>query len=187
MDTVSKALEGGYAPVLAIQILIVTGLVATLLWLAFRRIKNAHSPLVTAQPIVTPPHAEASTPTVAEIAHVQKTETISAPIANESHPPEVSHAPSQPHIEEVHAAPVPTPPPAVTAANIPENPAPAASASTHELEEKIKYLESRLLEYEIVREEISGLSSLKSENERLKNELATLKGGHNEAPPAQVA
>lgn len=39
------------------------------------------------------------------------------------------------------------------------------------LQEKVKYLESKLLEYEILQEEIGTLSTLKLENERLKSGL----------------
>lgn len=38
--------------------------------------------------------------------------------------------------------------------------------------EKVRYLESKLLEYEILQEEIGTLSALKIENEKLKSELA---------------
>jgi len=43
----------------------------------------------------------------------------------------------------------------------------------NELYEKVRHLESKLGEYEIVQEEIGTISDLKSENERLKKELAS--------------
>lgn len=56
------------------------------------------------------------------------------------------------------------------------------------LNDKIKFLESKLLEYEILQEEISSLSNLKSENEKLKGEMlrmqASLNGGR--VPTADV-
>lgn len=44
------------------------------------------------------------------------------------------------------------------------------------LQQKVKFLESKLLEYEILQEEIGTLSSLKVENEKLKKEIVTLQG-----------
>lgn len=43
------------------------------------------------------------------------------------------------------------------------------------LKEKLAYLENKLLEYEIVQEEIGALGELKAENEKLKAELVGLK------------
>lgn len=45
------------------------------------------------------------------------------------------------------------------------------SDKTEKLREKIRYLEQKLLEYEILQEEISSLSHLKSENARLRTQL----------------
>jgi len=42
------------------------------------------------------------------------------------------------------------------------------------LQEKVKFLESKLLEYEILQEEISTLGQLKIENEKLKSDLVRL-------------
>ena len=44
------------------------------------------------------------------------------------------------------------------------------------LQEKVKFLESKLLEYEILQEEIGALSSLKVENEKLRKEFTELQG-----------
>lgn len=46
-----------------------------------------------------------------------------------------------------------------------------ASDRAKELNDKVQYLESKLLEYEILQEEIGNLSSLKIENEQLKQKL----------------
>lgn len=59
--------------------------------------------------------------------------------------------------------------------------APATPAA--QLQEKVKYLESKLLEYEILQEEISTLSALKVENEELRKKLIA-KGVPFEAAPA---
>lgn len=54
-----------------------------------------------------------------------------------------------------------------------------------QLKDKIRYLESRLMEYEIVQEEISALSSLRVENEKLKEDLLKFQGGRKpDAAPA---
>ncbi|NBX92365.1 MAG: hypothetical protein EBQ85_03935 [Proteobacteria bacterium] len=45
----------------------------------------------------------------------------------------------------------------------------------NKLREKIGYLENKLVEYEIVQEEIGALGDLKAENEKLKTELMNLK------------
>jgi len=47
----------------------------------------------------------------------------------------------------------------------------ASGGDTKSLKEKVKYLESKLLEYEILQEEIGTLSALKVENEQLKQQL----------------
>ncbi len=63
-----------------------------------------------------------------------------------------------------------------------------------ELEAKIKELEARLAEYDIISEDIADLSRYKEENEKLKTDLAALKGGGSaggnvppQAPPAASA
>lgn len=45
--------------------------------------------------------------------------------------------------------------------------------SSDSLREKVRFLESKLLEYEILQEEISTLRSLKQENEQLKAQIST--------------
>ncbi|MCB0405960.1 MAG: hypothetical protein KDD51_14355 [Bdellovibrionales bacterium] len=47
-------------------------------------------------------------------------------------------------------------------------------ATYYAFKDKIKYLESKLLEYEILQEEIGTLSGLKMENEHLKNKLDSM-------------
>lgn len=65
----------------------------------------------------------------------------------------------------------------------------AAAASgggdTKALETKIKDLEVRLSEYEIISEDISELSKYKEENLKLKNQLKELKGGGGGEPAAE--
>jgi hypothetical protein len=59
-----------------------------------------------------------------------------------------------------------------------------ARAETEELRHKIEYLEGKLLEYEIVQEEISNLSSLKMENEKLREEVVKLQRTAKPTPQA---
>ncbi|QLY26560.1 hypothetical protein [Bdellovibrio sp. KM01] len=61
--------------------------------------------------------------------------------------------------------------------------APAAAVDTSALDNKIKDLEARLAEYEIISEDIADLSRYKEENEQLKSEITGLK----QAPPAAAA
>lgn len=58
---------------------------------------------------------------------------------------------------------------------------------TNGLETRIKELEARLAEYDIISEDIADLSRYKDENEKIKQELATLKGGAPAAPAAAPA
>lgn len=58
----------------------------------------------------------------------------------------------------------------------------AAAADTTALDAKIKELEGRLQEYEIISEDIADLSFYKEENSRLQKELGDLKGGAAPTP-----
>ncbi|MFM8268936.1 MAG: hypothetical protein ACKN9V_02015 [Pseudomonadota bacterium] len=61
----------------------------------------------------------------------------------------------------------------------------SGAAEAEKMQKTISYLENKLLEYEIVQEEISTLGELKSENEKLKLELNSLKkqlSSFSEAP-----
>lgn len=70
-----------------------------------------------------------------------------------------------------------------------ENAAPkGVPPETQSLKDKVNYLESRLIEYEILQEEIGSLSQLKLENERIKQELMQMKARAFAAasPPSEV-
>ncbi len=60
----------------------------------------------------------------------------------------------------------------------------APAVDTSELDNKIKDLEARLAEYEIISEDIADLSRYKEENEQLKTEISGLKQGAAAAPAA---
>jgi DNA repair exonuclease SbcCD ATPase subunit len=61
-------------------------------------------------------------------------------------------------------------------------PPPTTDEDLKKLETKIKDLEARLAEYEIISEDIADLSFYKEENIRLQNELVNLKAGGGVAP-----
>ncbi len=61
----------------------------------------------------------------------------------------------------------------------------ASSADAKTLREKVKYLESKLLEYEILQEEIGTLSALKVENEQLRKELVQTVKKTPPSPPRE--
>ncbi|MEK6773485.1 MAG: hypothetical protein AABY64_06070 [Bdellovibrionota bacterium] len=60
----------------------------------------------------------------------------------------------------------------------------ASSTASKELEGKLKDLEARLAEYEIISEDIADLSFYREENTRLQKELASAKTGGATTPPA---
>lgn len=59
-----------------------------------------------------------------------------------------------------------------------------AAKDQNALVDKIKYLESKLLEYEILQEEIGQLSNLKNENESLRTKLQDLETQSKNPPKA---
>lgn len=62
----------------------------------------------------------------------------------------------------------------------------SGGGNSKELEQKVKDLEGRLSEYEIISEDIADLSFFKEENSRLQKEIESLKGGgpaSQSAPP----
>lgn len=61
-----------------------------------------------------------------------------------------------------------------------------ASPDTTAMQEKIKFLESKLLEYEILQEEIGSLSTLKNENEKLKKDLLSIQSATNQISTQEV-
>ncbi len=68
--------------------------------------------------------------------------------------------------------------------------APAESSNDGQMDEIIKErdeLKERLMEYEIIEEDLANLKRLQQENEQLKKSLAALQGGASEAAPAPAA
>ncbi len=138
-----KVLQGSYAYLLIFEIVVVSLLFLTFLWMLVRRIREAEatdevelspSPRIeTAQPQPTVPAA------VAAVVEANKTlQDLKTQITVLEEEP--GKADSLNHLNE-------------------------------ELREKVRYLESKLLEYEILQEEIGTLSTLKAQNEELRQQL----------------
>lgn len=89
--------------------------------------------------------------------------------------PHEAAPPEAPKVESPVVEAAPTPPPPAPAPVVQEVVRTADPAEVTELNDKIRYLESRLMEYEIVQEEISSLGTLRDENEQLKKELFEIK------------
>lgn len=166
MEVIYGAIHGAYAYLLIFQILVVTALFLTLLWLIVKRTRDG----------ALYAGAEAFDST-------QMTATLGAPAAAAAYAANAAQAAAG----------------EATSANAAEQPAAsAASAVDHEklrkseednnaLAEKVKFLESKLLEYEILQEEIGALGALKTENERLKQRLVALEQGGGAVPAAPSA
>ncbi len=138
-----KVLQGSYAYLLVLEILVVTTLFLTFLWMLVRRVKEAGNTMDTVLPMAAPgPEARTFTQenSLAEMNDAQRT------------------------LQELKTQ--------VTALDTPEAaPSDELSKLNDELRDKVKYLESKLLEYEILQEEIGTLSTLKAENEDLRQQL----------------
>ncbi len=123
MEYFKDVIQGPYPFILVFQVLIISGLLLSLVWLLILRVRA--TAVVTPQPSAAAPETDSA----AHIAH--------------------------PTVE----------PPASGAVNV------GGGEETKALQEKVKYLESRLLEYEVVQEEISTLGQLRAENEKLKQDI----------------
>jgi hypothetical protein len=149
MSSILANLEGSYAYLLTVQIIIVTGLFMVLLALIVRRIRLAAETKVAQSQPSAP--VQAATEQLANTIE-QSVQAVAA---------------IQEKVTSLEQAPPPTE----------STPAPEGNRN---LEEKVRYLDSKLLEYEILQEEISSLSALKIENEQLKSKLKEFEGG---SPP----
>lgn len=160
MESLVAAFQGPYAYLVIFQVLVVAMLLVALLWLVMRRALEGDAQRKQ--------FATAGTPPPSPLDAVAAPEAV-APV--EAAPP-----PPPPPEAVVPAPEPPAPPPAPVASPIvpadgDEDP---NKASTRSLKDKIKYLESKLLEYEILQEEIGTLTGLKMENEHLKAKVAKL-------------
>lgn len=209
MELFSDVITGPYAFLVTLQILIICGLLLAFVWLMIQRARDLaekDAPGKLAEPAATvaaPAPVVAATPAAAMppdpvvVAPPVEAPVVAAPIAEAAPPPVVE---ASPVITEV-SAPSPV---QDTAAPVVEMASPVAPASPIAMEsqattpatadeatalkDKVRYLESRLMEYEIVQEEISALSQLRVENEKLKEELLKAQGGKPPsvgAPPSE--
>ncbi len=161
MSHILDSIAGPYPYLLIAQILIVSALLLSLIWIFIQRAQQGDFETGEQSLIATAaePPAQKETP----IASLPVSEVAAAP------PPEVT---------------VPPPPPVKQET---DGDAEKLSTEAEGLKDKVRYLESRLMEYEIVQEEISNLGSLRSENEKLKEELLRLNASLGAQPPAAEA
>ncbi len=196
MELFQDVVRGPYAFLLVLQILIVSGLLLTLIWLIIQRLresalKQVASAVSEAVAAEKPDSEKNQSAGAAE--PVEGGEALGEPLLGEAMDGAVSGFGSAGEAAPLAAQASPMGAPAVptvaTVASSEAAPPSAANTASSEalaekdremkllndesitLKDKIKYLESRLMEYEIVQEEISNLSQLRVENERLKEEL----------------
>jgi hypothetical protein len=143
MSLIWNGIQGGYAYLLVAQILIVTGLVLSLLFLVVKRTMDSGVGLAATQNH----QVSESAGLAAQAASVM----VASGVAAGTSPPAAAAKSLDADIEKVF--------------NEKKN-----------LEDKVKFLESKLLEYEILQEEISTLSALKIENEKLKQKVQQMGG-----------
>lgn len=144
MELILRVVQGAYAYLLICLILIVTALFLSLLWLIVKRTKEAGG-----MALATGVDGQASV--------TAPVDAILPQIDSAEH--EAMQKENQKLKEKL----------AVLEDDIKN--ASGATDRAKELNEKVQYLESKLLEYEILQEEIGNLSSLKMENEQLKQKL----------------
>lgn len=146
MELFLRAIQGAYAYLLIALILIVSGLFLSLLWLIVKRTKDVAEATSTA---VLDTGALVATPVVADPSAIAASSAELESVRTENQSLKAK-------IETL------------------ENEIKGSLGATDrakELNEKVQFLESKLLEYEILQEEIGTLSSLKIENEQLKQRL----------------
>lgn len=147
MTSFLELLQGSYAYLLIFQIVIVTMLLLSLLWLIARRLR---------EPAVPDPVSTVPDESILRLSREQATKIQ----ALES---QISE------LEKGGATLV------------------QAGEKSKALQDKVTYLEQKLLEYEILQEEISTLSLLKVENEKLKAQVVQLGGSGGRASSTPTA
>lgn len=139
-----RVVQGAYAYLLICLILIVTGLFLSLLWLIVKRTKEAGTFALAGATLDGP---VVTAPVDAILPQIDTAELESLHKENQKLKDKV-----QVLEEEIKNSG-------------------SAGDRAKELNDKVQYLESKLLEYEILQEEIGNLSTLKIENEQLKQKL----------------
>lgn len=194
MDTIAVALDGGYAFLLSAQILIITGLMASLLWLSFRRLKEAHTPygviMAGARGQVagtSAPHAEGEgviAQTITDNTDTPQPESTGSASTVVTYNLNSQTADADSAAQNTSTGKLVSGGQAYgVAAGLEQKIKDLShenenlrllSSESQSLKEKVKFLESKVIEYEIIQEEMSILPMLKAENERLKKELGAV-------------
>jgi hypothetical protein len=200
VNFILDSIAGPYPFLLIFQILIVAALMLVLIWLLAQRAREMEAGSVLhsnsaphASPAPTPSAPANPVESVGAVAMV----SVEAASAVPAPAPPGAPDPSAGEVKAVvtgggSGASGASPSANASAANnaatsalLAERDAEVQKLSTESaaMKDKIRYLESRLMEYEIVQEEISNLAALRSENEKLKQELLSSKG----AKPSEVS
>lgn len=185
MSSPLGSIDLSLALLLILQILAVAGLLVTLLWLVIYRTREPafldqmKTDLVSFQnlsdanvisPTIWQPPADASP---------ELSSSTGSPASPEQGTTPAPTAAAPERIDEGGGAAAPKEAPTGTAEMQGESAANnemvmLAQGQVAELQEKVQYLEGKLLEYEIVQDEISSLSQLKVDNENLMQEIFKL-------------
>lgn len=153
MESILEVLQGSYAYLLIIQILIVTALFFALIALIVRRMMKFSDPSLEELPkFDTENTVNLNVVSIDQFSAQLQNNSDNLPPSDESSVKSADTAPAAQKLSE---------PPKHQDSGEPQN----------DLIEKVKYLEGKLLEYEILQEELSTLSALKAENEELKQRL----------------
>ncbi len=152
MELFAKVLQGPYAYLLILQVLIVAGLLLSLIYLIMLRMRQPLAAEAVAA-VTAAPQVVARTPSM-----------DSGPVQAVA----ASAADAQQLVAE-------------------RDRARGLEQEAASMRDKVRYLESKLLEYEILQEEIGALSALKLENEKMRQELLTIKQSPASAPPPTPA
>ncbi len=147
MELFLRVVQGAYAYLLICLILIVSGLFLSLLWLIVKRTKEAGSFAFAGVSPGLSGQASVTAPVDAMMPQINSAELEGLQKENQRLKEKIQ----------------------VLEDDIKNSD--GAGDRAKELNDKVQYLESKLLEYEILQEEIGNLSSLKIENEQLKQKL----------------
>lgn len=157
MEVILKVLQGAYAYLLIFLVAVVSGHFLLLLWLIARRIREA---------AVGGAELGAGAEVVSNLSAMSVGSATAAAVSPSPTPEMAPTIVQGVPVEEVEALKK-----ELTQLKSERTEIQATLDSSSELKERVKYLESKLLEYEILQEEITALSALKVENEELKKKL----------------
>ena len=180
MELFQDVIRGPYAFLLILQILVVATLLLMMIWLVIQRVKDGAKEIaVTSEKTAT--QSKTSGATAAPGEPLQEAAVVSEALGGPLLPPNPMPAPT------VSTEPVAPAQPSAEVREAHEKELKQLTEEGSVLKDKVRYLESRLMEYEIVQEEISSLSELRVENEKLKEELMKAKSQVSPSPVVQNA